>query len=321
MGAIDQAAGAKTPAIVRISSEGIDPRHRTQFITDDICLRLTGSQASALESVVPEFSYAIADLGGVQLGQAELAGVDFDRQSHHIRDGDSDYSVFAAFGQDLQFEQNGLRFVLRKGDCSLVTLARPLHTRVASGSFLILKLPRSAFRGPLRDRHPAAAPLLASPKQSYLLRSYMRAAMRLANSGTHVPLAARHLSELSEALFCTLDRPSGPARQAARLAAMQDIMLQRYHEPTLSMRGVASAVGMSERAGYMVFESVDKSFSDELLAIRLERAMEMLHGSGGRVLDIAMAVGFSDMSNFNRRFRERFGVSPTEARRAVPHRI
>jgi AraC-like DNA-binding protein len=40
------------------------------------------------------------------------------------------------------------------------------------------------------------------------------------------------------------------------------------------------------------------------------------HGGARRICDIALDVGFSDISHFNRLFRTRFGVSPRGARDA-----
>jgi len=40
------------------------------------------------------------------------------------------------------------------------------------------------------------------------------------------------------------------------------------------------------------------------------------HGSARRISDVALEVGFSDISHFNRLFRTRFGVSPRDVRGA-----
>jgi AraC-like DNA-binding protein len=55
-----------------------------------------------------------------------------------------------------------------------------------------------------------------------------------------------------------------------------------------------------------------------LTARRMERARELLVHSGERVSRIAHAVGFADEAYFTRRFRQRFGTSPTACRRSGP---
>jgi len=51
--------------------------------------------------------------------------------------------------------------------------------------------------------------------------------------------------------------------------------------------------------------------------LRLQQALKLLSESGGgaqRISDIALQVGFSDVSHFNRLFRARFGDSPRNVR-------
>ena len=61
------------------------------------------------------------------------------------------------------------------------------------------------------------------------------------------------------------------------------------------------------------------SFTERVNELRLQRAFALLiepHGSARRISDIALEVGFSDISHFNRLFRTRFGVSPRSVRGA-----
>ncbi len=49
--------------------------------------------------------------------------------------------------------------------------------------------------------------------------------------------------------------------------------------------------------------------------IRLQRARELLEKKAGSVSEIAFQVGFSNPSYFSTRFRERFGVPPSDVGR------
>jgi AraC-like DNA-binding protein len=59
------------------------------------------------------------------------------------------------------------------------------------------------------------------------------------------------------------------------------------------------------------------SFTARVNELRLQKAFALLthvqHGKR-RISDIAMEVGFSDVSHFNRRFRVRFGDTPSGVR-------
>jgi transcriptional regulator GlxA family with amidase domain len=51
--------------------------------------------------------------------------------------------------------------------------------------------------------------------------------------------------------------------------------------------------------------------------IRLERAAADLSTTDDRILDIAIAAGFTDQSHLTRLFRRRFGVTPAQYRTTV----
>lgn len=64
-----------------------------------------------------------------------------------------------------------------------------------------------------------------------------------------------------------------------------------------------------------------RNFNDFLHSQRLREASAQLRDPGARrvpVLTIALGVGYGSIGPFNRAFRERFGVTPTEYRRATP---
>jgi len=46
--------------------------------------------------------------------------------------------------------------------------------------------------------------------------------------------------------------------------------------------------------------------------VRLDRAKELLQNKEGNIGEISMAVGFNDDRYFSTKFKERFGVSPSE---------
>ncbi|MCK9910075.1 helix-turn-helix transcriptional regulator, partial [Microbacteriaceae bacterium K1510] len=67
----------------------------------------------------------------------------------------------------------------------------------------------------------------------------------------------------------------------------------------------------------MLFEHAGTTFSEFVLAERLQRAHQMLtdpQRAHQRISEIAFAAGFSDLSYFNRRFRQRFGDTPSGVR-------
>ena len=71
----------------------------------------------------------------------------------------------------------------------------------------------------------------------------------------------------------------------------------------------------------MMFELEGMTFSEFVLSQRLMRAYRMLldpRHAGLTISSIAFAVGFGDLSYFNRTFRRRFGMTPSDLRQAAP---
>ena len=76
---------------------------------------------------------------------------------------------------------------------------------------------------------------------------------------------------------------------------------------------VAERLGMSVRYLHRLLEPTGRSFSEHLLATRLERATAMLRDprfTRVKIAAIAHKSGFSDISHFNRSFRHAFGDTP-----------
>lgn len=119
------------------------------------------------------------------------------------------------------------------------------------------------------------------------------------------------------------ERAAAGAVPAARLAAMRDDVMANLSRMSLSARDVARRHGVSERYVQLLFEQSGTSFARFVTAARLSRALAMLHDPACahlRVGDIAFAVGFADLTTFNRNFRRAYGDTPRAVRRAASGR-
>jgi AraC-like DNA-binding protein len=106
---------------------------------------------------------------------------------------------------------------------------------------------------------------------------------------------------------------------AARLAAVLAHIAENFAEPGLTLDAVACRLGISRRYLQQLLEGAGTSFTERVTELRLQRAFALLtevHGRRRRISDVAMEVGFSDVSHFNRRFRARFGDTPSGVRGA-----
>jgi AraC-like DNA-binding protein len=105
--------------------------------------------------------------------------------------------------------------------------------------------------------------------------------------------------------------------RAARLELVKKEILDRLRDPELNIDTVARSQAVTPRYIQRLFEAESLTFSEFLRDGRLELAFRLLNDTDpGRstVSAIAYDAGFHDLSNFNRVFRRRYGVTPSEVR-------
>ena len=193
-------------------------------------------------------------------------------------------------------------------------------------STLGLALPRSLLAPFLHD--PDTVFTRTIPKDNgamRLLKAYVAILEREpALAGEDLQrLAASHVHDLvALALGATPDaaeiaRTRGV--RAARLHVARTFVMQHIGWDSLSAASVAAHLGVTPRYVHMLFEAAGPSFSEFVLAERLARAHRMLNAprhAADTISAIAYAVGFGDLSHFNRSFRRRYGCTPSDVRDA-----
>jgi AraC-like DNA-binding protein len=93
--------------------------------------------------------------------------------------------------------------------------------------------------------------------------------------------------------------------------------IDEHFEEELSLPRVAKAVSISGNHLSEKFKRVTGvNFVEYVARTRFEKARGLLHDSNLRVSEIAFAVGFQSLSQFNRVFKKLSGKSPTEYRAA-----
>ncbi len=100
---------------------------------------------------------------------------------------------------------------------------------------------------------------------------------------------------------------------AARLDVLLDRLSRDATEPGLDPARLAERMGISVRYLHRLLEPTGRSFSEHLLAARLQRAAALLRDPACatlRIGEIARRAGFADFSHFSRSFRRHFGDTP-----------
>jgi AraC-like DNA-binding protein len=117
-------------------------------------------------------------------------------------------------------------------------------------------------------------------------------------------------------------RPQPPAElselAAARAAELLGYLRRNFANPHLTPSMMADDLHISVRYAHKLMQMTGRSFREELVRLRLEAA-RLAFAAGRRprqtIADIAISVGFNDLSQFNRHFRAAFGMTPRSARK------
>ncbi len=138
---------------------------------------------------------------------------------------------------------------------------------------------------------------------------------------------ARQPSGFTEALgalvaFIVAQRPRSPVAlsglAASRTADILGYLQRNFSNPQLDPQTLADDLSISVRYAHKLMRLSGRSFRQALIGLRLEAA-RLAFASSRRprptIADIAISVGFNDLSQFNRHFRSAFGMTPRAARR------
>lgn len=130
---------------------------------------------------------------------------------------------------------------------------------------------------------------------------------------TGVDLLATAFAEQAGVGFCVSESHTMLRRR------ISDFIDRHLCDPELSCMSIAAAHGISERYLRKLFAGGSLSASDLIWSRRLERARRDLIDplrAHRTVTAIGYDVGFKDAAHFSRAFKARFGITPTEQRRA-----
>ena len=94
--------------------------------------------------------------------------------------------------------------------------------------------------------------------------------------------------------------------------------IEEHSSEELSLTRVAQAVNMSGNYLSEKFKDVTGvNFVEYVARVRFEEACDFLENGDRRISEIAFAVGFQSLSQFNRTFKKLSGTSPTQYRHSL----
>jgi AraC-like DNA-binding protein len=260
-----------------------------------------------------------------------LTAIDTIRSPRLVRDGDDALLVmFLLSGEGYQ-TQFGDGHTLRAGDAIICDSGYPGEFNVvADAKLLTLKIPRvslsvlvprvSRFGGAKLDRDPVARRmLLGYAAGTFDIDLCGSAAAARLHDDHVVDLVALALGVEGETRVLAEQR----GVQAVRRAAVIREIAASAIDPAFNAATVAARLGIAVRYVHHLLQPTGRPFSEHVLENRLATAVALLRDprlSSRRIADIAFDAGFRDLSYFNRMFRRRYSLTPTDVRHRAPRR-
>jgi AraC-like DNA-binding protein len=217
--------------------------------------------------------------------------------------------------------QFGRDVALGPGDTIAVVPSEP-GVLTCTGQ-LGLVFPRAAIAARVDDIEDAAMRVIPRASEPLrLLKGYLALVQKEIRFGLDRPDVNETVTKHIYDLVALAIGPNRDTRHeglsavaAARLAQAAADIAAHFTDPGLSLTELARRQGVSPRYLQRLFETSGLSFTSRVQELRLQQAFALLAQPGSRrIADIALQVGFADVSHFNRLFRARFGESPTASR-------
>jgi len=292
---------------------------------EEFCRRFCQLDAETTTADHIECTVEISQVGPLSFGTAHGSSGSFIRTRPLLSDGHDDLVLLTAITGDALAVQRGRSIELRPSEMCLTSLDHIGESRLSEGGrYTALRMPRRdlmALSKTIEDR--LARPLQGNAALKDFIKSYFAlcAGTAPALDLTVQHVMARQMMELVALLAETggnaPPQTSGNGFRAARLQLIQTRMLENLHDCGLTITSVARRACLSPRQVQRLFEQTGSTFSEFLLEQRLLLAHRRLSAAGTRrekISTIAFDAGFSDLSYFNRSFRKRFGMTPSEWR-------
>lgn len=316
------------PPFEEISSEAFDPRTGLE-IYRELTEVFYDAQIEVPEPRALSWRVRSRLMGPLILGATEIEGAQasVERSAGKIARASLDVikiQWFLAGGDQRQFDgRDSTRTRVEAGDICLSDMSRRELTTQGAAKSLCLIIPRHLFESHESDLDPLHGRVLRSGTASHaLLSAHMGALWRNAGriSNQEVNAVATATASLVANLLIGQKGESPVLRYErsddALLARIKRHIRDHLADPTLDAEQLCRQFGLSRASLYRLFEpfgGVAAHIRDQRLK-RVYREIMATEPSGAGIGRIAHACGFANLAGFNRAFKHRYGVSPSEAR-------
>ncbi len=223
-------------------------------------------------------------------------------------------------GDEETFCAPGEVFLTVARDASIAHVPEPANT------VLNFAIPCDVLAPAIADLDAMSNTKLPPSSALRLMTDYVLALVREAETMSPAELerCAAHVHDLAALALGanrgTTERARKGGLRAARLAAIKADIAAYLTAPGLSIGWVAARHGISPQYVRTLFNGEATTFGDHVRDERLARVHRLLSDprlAGSAISTIVFESGFGDLSHFNRAFRGRYGMTPSDVRAAA----
>jgi AraC-like DNA-binding protein len=308
------------------SLDGIPERERPAMFREFFGREVTKYDIEPIPDTPFDVDVTLQAMPGLMVMSGHAYGTHTKRTRATLtEDPTDDLGMVVNLSGPLRITHAGEDLVLDDGEATLVPLNEVCSfTHRPPGGILALRVPRREL-GPLVARIDDSCfrRIPSSSVALKLLTAYIKVAQGANELGPlqlqH--LVARHIHELMALAVGATGEAAETAEsrglRAARLQALRDDIAKNLDQPDLSVCALAGRHRLTPRCVQRLFEMEGTTFTEYVLEQRLARAYRMLTDTQRtceKISVVAWDSGFGDVSYFNRAFRRRYGVAPSDAR-------
>lgn len=265
--------------------------------------------------------------GAVEIAKVTTSAAHYFRTRNLVRDGRDDLYAMLPRNGVVYTTQGSDAALFRPGMGAVCDSTQIGGIRVEDkAQYWALKIPRARIASLVTHTgHFGGMALNGDTTALGLLLGYLEGTLdsRLDGSSRAGEIFGNHLMDLVALALGS----NGESRElieqrslrTVRRAAIFREIDAHLDDPELTAVKVAATLGITPRYVHLLLDETGQTFSELMLERRLIRIREMLRDPRQRerkIFEIAFALGFGDLSYFNRTFRRRFGMTPSEMRAA-----
>jgi AraC-like DNA-binding protein len=311
-------------ALVHFSTDAIAPHHRLAVWRETVFQTEFNVDIEPMSETPFRAQATVRSLPGLRVLSGRSTPASYKRITKRVvRD-----EVVLTYGNEAHVSArfNGREATIEPGDAFLLPCGDCADIHAPhDGQFMSVRMPRAALASNVINLHdtychriPHDSPVLS------LLKGYLALlggeATALADPSLQHSAVTHVYDLLAKMLGATRDAAAvADARgvRAARLKMIKDDITRHLTDARLSVHTVAARHQVSPRYVQRLFDDSGSTFTEYVMTQRLDRAHRLLSDPKLRdhtLTAIAFAAGFNDLSHFQRRFRRRYGATPSDVR-------